>query len=140
MVKADNVVFRSITQTTKTIRQIQAKTNSCLEIVCVCLLNVFQVPIVHKKEEIFQALNDYNVPHSRATWLIRMNNAYNVAIAEASKKLKRAAMPDPHTGKHMICHSYLLYYTSENVIINRQFSKQDEPKIIHISESLETML
>ena len=63
----------------------------------------FQVPIVHKKEEIFQALNDYNVPHSRATWLIRMSNAYSVAIAEASKKLKRAAMPDPHTGSVLTC-------------------------------------
>jgi hypothetical protein len=30
-----------------------------------------------------------------------MTNAYNVAIAEASKKQKRAAMPDPHIGKEI---------------------------------------
>lgn len=55
-----------------------------------------KVPIFNKKEEIFIQLSEYQVPMSRAIWLIKMTSAYSVAISEA--KMKKRQVPDSSQG------------------------------------------
>ncbi|XP_014668472.1 PREDICTED: mediator of RNA polymerase II transcription subunit 12-like protein [Priapulus caudatus] len=52
-----------------------------------------KVPILNKKEDIFTNLYDFQVPMLRATWLIKMTSAYNVALNEA--KIKKKQPTDP---------------------------------------------
>lgn len=54
------------------------------------------MPIFNKKEEIFIQLSEYQVPMSRAIWLIKMTSAYSVAISEA--KMKKRQVPDSSQG------------------------------------------
>ena len=58
-----------------------------------------QVPVINKKEEIFTTLCEFNVSMSRATWFIKMTNAYNTAVSEA-KPNKRLRF-DPAIGESL---------------------------------------
>ena len=54
----------------------------------------------NKKEELLSTLCEYKVPVSRATWLIKMNNAYHTAISEARNR--RRVNIDSFTGRNYI--------------------------------------
>ena len=56
-----------------------------------------QVPVINKKEEIFSTLCDFNVSMSRATWFIKMTNAFNTAVSEA--KANKRMRFDPSIGE-----------------------------------------
>lgn len=56
------------------------------------------MPIFNKKEEIFIQLSEYQVPMSRAIWLIKMTSAYSMAISEA--KMKKRQVPDSSQGRN----------------------------------------
>lgn len=66
------------------------------DVLHVGFLKMLQVPIFNKKEEIFIQLSEYQVPMTRALWLIKMTSAYSMAISEA--KMKKRQVPDSSQG------------------------------------------
>ena len=58
----------------------------------------FQVPVFNKKEEVFINLCEYQIPMTRAMWLLKMSSAYNAAMSESKIRTKRQ-LNDPSNGK-----------------------------------------
>ena len=62
-----------------------------------------KLPIFNKKDDIFLTLCEHNISMVRASWFIKMTNAYNTAIAEA--RVRGRKMFDPFTGNWCGCFS-----------------------------------
>lgn len=54
-----------------------------------------KVPVFNKKEEIFATLYEFSVPMFKATWVIKMSCAHQIAMSESNNKSKKRQLPDP---------------------------------------------
>ena len=64
-------------------------------------LNLLQIPIFSKREDMFLTLCEYSVPFLRATWFIKMTSAYHESKV-AESKIKKRQQPDIAQGNFNI--------------------------------------